>query len=262
MPDGRLRSCAFTLIELLVVIAVVAILAALLLPALGRANGLARRTVCMNHLKQWTLAQQLYADDNEDQIARESFEPGGVTLNTWAEVRHPRGADVWYNALPRQMRIPEARDYAHTAVREDFYFRNQLFHCPEARFPKKVAADPNDGGDPVAYFSLAMNSKLILIPNPTMRVSSIQVPQDTVMFLDNRLPNEPMIDPHQETLELGQPSAHANRAVARHQDLVNLSFADGHVEPKRGTEIVTNGLARFPQTPVIWTADPLRNPNE
>lgn len=246
---------AFTLIELLVVIAVVAILAALLVPVLGRAKGLARRTICMNHLKQWAFAQTMYALDNEDHIARESFEANGVTLNLWAEVRHALAGDVWYNALPRQIGIQPAIDFAPLVVRGDFYARSELFHCPEARFPKGVS------GNPVAFFSLAMNSKLILAPAHTTTLSSIQAPEDTVLFLDNRLPEEPMIDPQQEVHELGQPSAYANRTVARHQKRVNLSFVDGHAEPIRGTEIVTNGLARFPQAPVIWTADPQRNPN-
>lgn len=254
-PEIRQPRSGFTLIELLVVIAILGILAALLLPALGRAKGLAYRTVCKNHLRQWTLAQKLYADDNEEKVARESFEPNGVTLNLWAQVRHAFGGDVWYNALPRQMGIPEALDYAPSVVRGDFYERNRLFHCPAARFPKGVAKDD------VAYFSLAMNSKLILPPYRTLKLSEIQRPSDTVMFLDNRLPDEPKIDPAQPTLEAGQPSAYANRAVARHQGHVNLSFADGHVEPKRGSELVTNGLAPFPPTSVIWTADPQRNPN-
>ena len=51
------------------------------------------------------------------------------------------------------------------------------------------------------------------------------------------------------------------KLVVRHQGRGQLAFADGHVEGKVGSELVTNGLARFPQQPVIWTADPLRNPN-
>ncbi|MDB6053110.1 MAG: hypothetical protein JWN25_633 [Verrucomicrobiales bacterium] len=66
MKIRRPAGDAFTLIELLVIIAIVGLMAALLIPAMGRAKEKARRATCSNNLRQINLGLRMYADGSED----------------------------------------------------------------------------------------------------------------------------------------------------------------------------------------------------
>src|SRR5437773_2701588 len=141
----------FTLIEVLVVIGVIAILAALLLPALAGAKERARQSQCLSEFRQWGLAMKMYVNDNEDYFPRER---GVNNINPWPVVAAATNRDVWYNALPPELVRPQAAYYA-TNTQTDFYVPGSLFACPSSKLSaSNAAAYPN--------FSRAMNSRLII----------------------------------------------------------------------------------------------------
>lgn len=85
MRTGHRRIRGFTLIELLVVITIVAILVALLLPAVQQARESARRTQCINNVKQLSLALHNYHDSH-------GVLPPGAILSLFAGDLTPTGA--------------------------------------------------------------------------------------------------------------------------------------------------------------------------
>jgi prepilin-type N-terminal cleavage/methylation domain-containing protein/prepilin-type processing-associated H-X9-DG protein len=94
MKSGR----AFTLIELLVTIAVIAVLASLILPALSAAKAKANASFCLNNLKQWGAATQIYVADNHDYLPPDGA-PNGISAN-----------EGWYNDLPRVLGLPTYKE--------------------------------------------------------------------------------------------------------------------------------------------------------
>jgi prepilin-type N-terminal cleavage/methylation domain-containing protein len=85
------NDAGFTLVELLVVMAIIALLAALLLPALTRSKVSAQRTACLNNLRQVSIGTHLYALDNGDTLP--------AAPNVTGSSLEPNHAAIFYKRL-------------------------------------------------------------------------------------------------------------------------------------------------------------------
>ena len=105
----RNRKKAFTLIELLVVVAIIAVLVALLLPALSTARELARRSVCGSNLKQYYIGIYSYAEDNNDWLP---------PFDTWLIERRGNSLGGW----PTRMSVTLRDIYQSYGLHRDVFF--------------------------------------------------------------------------------------------------------------------------------------------
>ncbi len=106
------RKHGFTLIELLVVISIIAVLMAIMMPALGRAKKQAASVVCTTNVKQWGLVWMMYAQDYNGKFFRGMTAADVDTLEDWWFSK------VWGYAKTEEMRFcPIAKKYDPQSLR-------------------------------------------------------------------------------------------------------------------------------------------------
>jgi prepilin-type N-terminal cleavage/methylation domain-containing protein/prepilin-type processing-associated H-X9-DG protein len=127
-------SSAFTLIELLVVIAIIAILAALLFPALVRAKEKGQGIACLNNHRQLANAWRMYADDNRDVLVYASTSG----MDTWPDQYAWSGAHMDFDGANRA-NWDVSFDMAKRPLWDHTGKNAGLFKCPSDRSGVDVA---------------------------------------------------------------------------------------------------------------------------
>ena len=234
----------FTLIELLVVISVIAVLMAILMPALKRAKEQGQRAVCMSTLKQLTLCWIMYADDNDDKIVNgeagfSNTSPNHRREEAWVgkcwDQYNVRGG----NRLTRQQQTVAIRSGAFWGG--GYVTDLGAFACPTGIRDEMLTYNIMDGvngrprsGTHSGGVPSSHNGRKLWVK----KRSDIHQPAERLVFID-----EGWSTPDSFAVHWNSNWSWWDIARCRHGDGTNVSFADGHVEYRKwmGTATVKWG---------------------
>jgi len=195
---------AFTLLELLVVVAIIGMLAALVLPLLGRARARGKDVSCLNNLKQWALATLMYADENDSRLPLEGNATGSES----------REGHAWYVDLPRTMKMPAYHELGfrtnHSRSTE-----KSVWLCPANR------STGSTSGKNLWHYAMNANVNGTGTGNAVVRLTMIPVPLKTVWMMDTAKQN-PLLEPVRTDRNKLFPDLHRGKGE-------NFAFLDGHV---------------------------------
>jgi prepilin-type N-terminal cleavage/methylation domain-containing protein/prepilin-type processing-associated H-X9-DG protein len=267
---------AFTLIELLVVIAIIAILASMLLPALANAKSKAQSIKCLSNMRQWGLALNVYATENDDRLPRDGTDDNGqygVDTGSTSGPGSPTDPYAWFNVLPPNAGEKPFSNYwaQATKPREELPFpggKGPFWHCPSA---KVTGQDRFLRGGSFGFFSMVMNLDLKLLTSirnnvqgnsfeyPDMpRLGNIPSSSSTVLLTD--IAFSPSLELYTATPDRNGifPAGRSSHFAQRHGNRgANLVFVDGHASYYKRSYI-TNGS---PSREEKFNPDVVWNPN-